>query len=102
MSVLAEVVAGRAPAPLPLTVDQYHGMIAQGILREGDSAELIDGFLIRKDRSDRGGSPTSHGPLHALSVKRAERALRPAEGAGCHLHAQLPLTLGTTQEPEPD
>ncbi len=100
--VLEEVVAGRAPDVLPLTVDQYHRMIEQGILREGEPTELIDGILVRKDSSDRGGVPMSHGPRHALAIKRLERSLRPIEGQGCHLHPQLPITLGTTKEPEPD
>jgi Uma2 family endonuclease len=102
MSVLQDVVAGRAPGLLPLTVDQYHRMIASGILREGEPTELIDGILVRKDRSDRGGNPISHGPRHSLTLKRLERLLRGVEGFGCHLHVQLPVTLGDVQEPEPD
>jgi len=100
--VLGEVVAGRAPDVLPLTVQQYHQMIEQGILREGQPTELIDGILVRKDRSDQGGGPMSHGRRHALTIKRLERALRSVEAHGCHLHPQLPLTLATPQEPEPD
>jgi Uma2 family endonuclease len=101
-SVLAEVVAGRAPDVLPLTVDQYHQMIEQGILREGEPTELIDGILVRKDRTDQGGTPMSHGPRHSLTIKRLERLLRPVEAHGHHLHSQRPVTLGPTQEPEPD
>jgi Uma2 family endonuclease len=100
--VLGEVVAGRAPDVLPLSVDQYHQMIKQGILREGHASELIDGILVGKDRSDQGGGPMSHGPRHSLAIKRLERLLRPVEDQGCHLHPQLPVTLGTTQEPGPD
>jgi hypothetical protein len=55
--LLEQVVAGRAPGVLPLTIDQYYRMIAAGILREGEPTELIDGILVRKDRSDRGGNP---------------------------------------------
>jgi Uma2 family endonuclease len=100
--LLEQVVAGHAPAVLPLTVDQYHRMIEQRILREGEPTELIDGILIRKDRADAGGNPMSHGPRHALTVKRADRLLRGVEAHGCHLHVQLPVTLSATQEPEPD
>lgn len=100
--VLTEIVAGRAPAVLPLTVDQYHRMIAQGILREGEAGELLDGVLVHKNRSDRGGAPMSHGPRHALSVKLLPRALCEVERLGHHLQTQLPVTLGPTQEPEPD
>src|SRR5262249_4645357 len=101
-SVLEEVVAGRAPQVLPLTVDQYHRMIASRILREGQQTELIDGVLVCRDRSDRGGDPMSHGPRHALTLKRTERQLPGVEAFGFHLHVQLPVTLGNIQEPEPD
>jgi Uma2 family endonuclease len=100
--ILGEILAGRAPAVLPLTVEQYHRMIAERILREGEPTELIDGILVRKDRSDQGGTPMSHGPRHALTLKRLVRAFRPVEEQGYHLHAQLPLTLAQSQEPEPD
>ena len=100
--LLEQVVAGRAPAVLPLTVDQYHRMIASGILKEGEPTELIDGILVRKDRSDRGGTPMAHGPRHALTVKRTDRLLRSVETFGWHLHVQLPVTLSAIQEPEPD
>ncbi len=102
VTVLEQVVAGRSPGVVPLTIDQYHRMIELAILREGEPTELIDGILVRKDRSDSGGSPMAHGPRHALSVKRLERMLRPVEDWGYHLHVQLPVTLATIQEPEPD
>jgi Uma2 family endonuclease len=95
-------VAGRAPDIVALTVEQYHRMIEQGILPEGEPTELIDGLLVRKDRSDEGGGPMAHGPRHSLTLKRLERLLRAVEGHGCHLHPQLPVTLAATQEPEPD
>jgi hypothetical protein len=102
MTILEQMLAGRAPAFVPLTVEQYHQMIAGGILREGEPIELIDGILIRKDRADRGGDPMSHGPRHASGVKRLQRIFRKVEEWGFHLQSQLPVTLGSTQEPEPD
>lgn len=102
MSILEQIVAGEAPGIVPLSVDQYHQMIANGILREGDSIELIDGVLVRKDRADRGGDPMSHGPRHAYSVKRLQRPFRNVEERGYHLQSQLPVNLGGVQEPEPD
>ena len=102
LPLLEQVVAGRTPSLLTLTVEQYHQMIARGILREGDASELIDGILVRKDRSDRGGNPMAHGPRHALTLKRLHRQLRPVENLHCHLHVQLPVTLSAVQEPEPD
>jgi Uma2 family endonuclease len=102
MNILQQIVAGQAPPIVPLSVEQYHRMISNGILCEGDSIELIDGILVRKDRADKGGDPMSHGPRHAFSVKRLQRSFRGVEGRGYHLHSQLPVTLGGIQEPEPD
>lgn len=102
MTIIEQMAAGQAPKIVPLSVEQYHGMLANGILREGDAIELIDGVLVRKDRADRGGDPMSHGPRHALGVKRLQRLFRIVEGHGYHLHSQLPVTLGGVQEPEPD
>ncbi len=102
MTILEQIAAGQGPAIMPLSVEQYHQMIANDILREGDSIELIDGILVRKDRADEGGDPMSHGPRHAFSVKRLQRLFREVEGRGYHLHSQLPVTLGGIQEPEPD
>jgi Uma2 family endonuclease len=97
MSILEQT-----PNIMPLSVEQYHQMISSGILRDGESIELIDGILVRKDRADKGGDPMSHGPRHAFSVKRLQRHLRKVEEQGYHLHGQLPVTLGGIQEPEPD
>jgi hypothetical protein len=102
MSILDRLRPGDAPMIVPLSAVQYHQMIAQGILREGEAIELIDGLLIRKDRADRGGDPMSHGPRHAAGVKRLLRPFRRVEELGYHLHSQLPVTLGDNQEPEPD
>jgi Uma2 family endonuclease len=102
MNILEQIVAGQTAGIVPLSVDQYHQMISNGILREGDSIELIDGVLVRKDRADKGGDAMSHGPRHAFSVKRLQRPFRKVEEYGYHLHSQLPVTLGGIQEPEPD
>jgi Uma2 family endonuclease len=101
-SLLEQVVGGCAPGLISLTIDQYHQMIDAGILREGEPIELIDGFLVRKDRSDRGKTPLGHGPRHSLALKWAERKLRLVEAQGWHIRVQLPVTLSSLQEPEPD
>jgi Uma2 family endonuclease len=102
MNILEEIVSGLGSSVVPLSVEQYHEMISNGILREGDSVELIDGILIRKDRADQGGDPMSHGPRHAFTLKRLQRSLRSVEDGGYHLHCQLPVTLDGIREPEPD
>lgn len=102
MNILEQMVAGQAPSIVPLTVDQYHQMIAKGILREGDAIELIDGILVRKDRGDKGGDPMSHGPRHGSAVVGLQEQLDGVKAAGCHLRIQLPVTIAEIQEPEPD
>ncbi len=102
MNILEQIVAGERPSVVPLSTEQYHKMISNGILREGDSIELIDGILVRKDRADQGGDPMSHGPRHAFTLKRLQRLFRKVEEAGFHLHSQLPVTLDDIREPEPD
>jgi len=93
---------GNSPPLVRLTVDQYHEMIAKGILHDGDPIELIDGIMIRKDRSIRGGDPMTHYPAHAVAISRLARQWRLAEDHGFYLRTQLPITLSGTREPEPD
>jgi Uma2 family endonuclease len=100
--LLEEIVAVNSPAVVPLTVEQYHDMIRTGILESGSPIELIDGVLIAKDRSCRGGKPLSHDPPHALCITRLQRLDRLLEPLGIHLRSQLPVALGSTSEPEPD
>ena len=101
-SVLEQVVASHAPRIQRFNVRQFHRMLQQGILREGEPIELIDGLLVRKDRGDQGGNPMTHGPRHALGIKRLQRLVERFNPFGCHLQIQLPVTLSDLFEPEPD
>lgn len=101
-SVLEQVAATRVPMIQQLSVPQFHRMLELGILREGEPIELIDGLLIRQDRSDVGGDPLVHGPRHALAIARLQRLGPRFYGTGCHLRCQLPITLSDLLEPEPD
>jgi Uma2 family endonuclease len=100
-TLLEEVVAGRAPAVARFTVDQVHRMLETGILPDAAPVELIEGVLVHKDRADAGDGTLSHGKRHRLVVKnliRLERRLP----AHVHLLVQLPVTLTSMSEPEPD
>lgn len=102
-TLLDELRSGTAPPLVAITVEQYHLMIRDGILPEGDPIELIDGLLVRKDRSARGENLMSHNPRHALLVKRLQRLFIPVcESPGCHVQIQLPVTLNSINCPEPD
>jgi len=85
-----------------LNVKQYHRMIADGILAEGEPYELLDGQVIRKDRSTAGENPMTVGHAHALSVKKLAKLSRLLERSGCHMQTQQPITLAPSSEPEPD
>lgn len=99
---LALPISEFGPAIERLDVDQFHRMIELGILREGAPIELIDGILVRKDNSDRGGNPMTHGPKHALCLQRIRELDARLRPHGCHLRQQLPVTLSARREPEPD
>ncbi len=101
-NLLDELAAGRAPGLVPLSVDQFHRMIAAGILRDGEPVELIEGMLVRKGRGPLGGDEIIHGPHHALVVARLQRLSSRLVTLGCHLRSQLPVTLSAVDEPEPD
>jgi Uma2 family endonuclease len=93
-------VAGEPP--YRLTVDQYHRMIQQGILEEGQPAELLDGYLTIKIRSTAGEDPMTVGLRHAVCVKKLAKLARRLEPLGCDIQTQQPVTLPPFDEPEPD
>ena len=87
---------------MPLTVRQYHRMIKDGILPEGEPYELLNGYLVRKDRSAAGTDPITIGHEHAWVVRKLT-ALNPKfHRMGCHIQIQLPVTIPRFDEPEPD
>lgn len=81
---------------VPLSVRQYHGMLAAGILDDGEPIELLDGFLVHKDR----GEHMTVSPRHSHAVNRWMQLLARLEG--CHLRLQQPVTIEPSHEPEPD
>jgi Uma2 family endonuclease len=85
-----------------LTVDQVHAMLEAGILRDGEPIELIDGVLVRKDRSDQGEDPLTIGKKHNLAVKLLMRLDPDLGPLGCHMQIQGPICLPPSDEPEPD
>ena len=81
-----------------LTVEQYHRMLATGVLDDGEPIELLDGVLVPKDRGD----GVTMNPQHRLAVSRLMSLGPRVEALGGHLQLQSPLTLEPLQEPEPD
>jgi Uma2 family endonuclease len=85
-----------------LTLDQYVRMIKEGILAEGEPIELLDGFLVRKDRAKAGEDPMTVGFEHIWAVQNLGRVLAEAERKGCHVRLQQPIAIPPDGAPEPD
>ena len=89
-------------ALVPLTVDQYHEMMRCEIIPEGAQTEVIDGFLVLKDRSKRGEDSTVTSPEHRWAVEKLQRLDGRVKAWGMHVASQQPVSLSPVQEPEPD
>ncbi|MCO6474988.1 MAG: Uma2 family endonuclease [Phaeodactylibacter sp.] len=76
-----------------LTCDDYHAMIAAGILDEDDKVELIHGELIYM-------SPL--GPNHGGATNRLNNLLQELLKGSAIIAVQNPVTLTPFSEPEPD
>lgn len=75
------------------TAEQYFGLVEQGVLREDDRVELLDGVIVAMSPS---------GPRHASAISRILRAFFSAVGdRGC-VRSQAPLIAGALSVPEPD
>jgi hypothetical protein len=81
----------------PLSIEQYHRMIETGIIADGSAIELIEGFLVGKDRGRGHGKP--HRPRHAAVTRQITRLLRLALGQEWLVQSQLPVVLGPTNVP---
>ncbi len=100
-NVFGESAAGRLEL-LPLSVEQYDRMIDEGILAEDTGVELLDGVLVRKDRGDAGGDPTTVGEAHAYVVTQLAYLGLRLDPARQHLQTQQPVVIPGAGEPEPD
>ena len=103
IGVLEDLLDGIGPGVSPLSVEQYHRMIAAGIVHEDEPLELIDGILVRRDRADRKGEDMPQGERHSGVLGQLTELLTIAcVPSGCHPRIQLPLPLPPIDEPEPD
>ena len=100
-SVLSLAMEGHIDV-VPWTVEQYHLWIQNGWLAEDTGAELIDGFIVRKDRSAAGEDPSTIGDRHRLAVQFLNRLSRQFEQFGCFVQKDDPIALPPRHEPEPD
>lgn len=75
-----------------LSVDQYHQMIALGILTDDDPVELLEGWLVTKMPKN---------PPHRLTTQLTREALTALLPSGYYVDDQEPMTTDES-EPEPD
>jgi Uma2 family endonuclease len=74
------------------SIDQYHAMIAAGILHSGDPVEFLEGVLVPK---------MTRNPRHRIALAHLREALVKLIGSDWHVESQEAVTLDTS-EPEPD
>jgi Uma2 family endonuclease len=100
-SILQEAAAGRAFIK-PWTVDEYHRAIELGMLDEDPTYELIDGFIVAKDRAAAGEDIMTVGDRHRIVVNRLVQLSPEFPPRGCFLQSQQPIVVPPHNEPEPD
>ncbi|UZQ55940.1 Uma2 family endonuclease [Trichothermofontia sichuanensis B231] len=74
-------------------MQDYHRLVALGVLNEDDRIELIRGELIQM---------AAKGTAHEACITRLLRILLPIIGDRATLRCQSPITLAFDSEPEPD
>jgi Uma2 family endonuclease len=75
-----------------LTVEQYHQMIANGILGEDDPVELLEGYMVTK---------MPRGPEHDCALSTLHDLMCRTVPAGFAVRGQCAATIQES-EPEPD
>jgi Uma2 family endonuclease len=100
-SILEEAAAGRAIIQ-PLTVKQYHKFIDSGWIKESTAFELLDGFIVRKDRAKAEEDIMTVGDRHRIVVTLLSHLSPQFVPFGCFIQSQQPVSLPPHSEPEPD
>src|SRR5262245_20592860 len=99
-TILEEAAAGRATI-VPWTLEQYRRAIEAGFLPDDPLVELIDGFIVHKDRAKAGEDLMTIGDRHRVAVVRLGQFAAWFEKLGCFLQTQQPISLPPKDEPDP-
>ena len=92
--IQAQSTSPSGNVPLRLwTVDEYHRMIAAGILTPHDRVELLDGQIIEMVPQE---------PPHASTTSSFGNDLVMLFAGKAWVRQQLPITIAPNSEPEPD
>ena len=100
-AVPPSALAGRGPL-VRFTVDDVQAMLRAGLLPEDASTELLDGCIVRTDKSTTGEDPRRHSPGHRYPVTQLGELSSRINSPGRHVQTQLPIVCGSSQMPEPD
>jgi Uma2 family endonuclease len=79
--------------PKRFTLDDYHRLIEIGFFKDGDRIELIRGELFEM---------AAHGTPHTYTTTHLCRQLDRLLGDDASVRGQVPITLPSASEPEPD
>ena len=96
------VPATLLPSLMRITADQYHILLNDGGIPDGASYELLDGFIVHKDRARLGGDPMGQDPLHVAEINLLTDFAARVKNEGRYLQIQAPIALTALYEPEPD
>ena len=100
-SVLRQAADGRMEI-IPWTVEQYLWAVNNHVLPEDTGTELVDGFIVRKDRSAAGEDPMTIGDRHRLTVTELAETTSDFKPFGCFMQTQQPVDMLLVNMPEPD
>ncbi len=84
------------------TVEDVLAMVQQGILPEDSTTELLNGWIVLKDRSDLGENPLMHGSKHRMCVRWLTAFAGRIETPNRHGQIQSSIICGGNGMPEPD
>jgi hypothetical protein len=84
------------------TIEMYDRMIEVGIIQSGEPYELIDGWIVHKDRSAVGEGLLTIGTKHNWAIVTLTHLDQKLEKMGCSMQTQGPIAIPPHNEPEPD
>jgi hypothetical protein len=85
-----------------LTRKDADAMVRMGIIPEDASTELLNGWIVLKDRSARDQDPSIIGQDHRKCVERFSALRKAIDNVHRHVETQQPLDCSDTHVPEPD
>ncbi|MDB5387685.1 MAG: hypothetical protein JWM11_3331 [Planctomycetaceae bacterium] len=103
IGVLEEIVAGRLTGIPRLDVRQFERFMESGTLKPDVRCELLDGYVVLKNRAATGDDPMNIGARHACVTDALSCRLYDVfRDSGWSVRTQTPLLINNYTEPEPD